>query len=256
MKHLVTSSLTTPCTVKRCALLMGMLLSQTSYAEINLALFAGQSMIDNGDLNLKQTATDMNFREVSWNDRSFEEPIFYGAKLGYWFTSRPNWGVSVDFSHLKNYLNYNETVSVDGIRNGVSVSGKEAISNTIQNFNMSHGLNTLTFNGMYRWFPTGQRDQSLLGRMQLYTGLGAGFSIPHVEAALDNKITYEYQWGAGPAVNGMMGINYDVYKFLSGFVEYKLTYAGVEAELTDGGTITTETVNHQIIFGLAAHFDI
>jgi hypothetical protein len=256
MKHTPTSVLTKHCTIKHSALLLGLLISQASYAEISLALFAGQSMIDNGDLNLKQASTDMNFHNVSWNDRSFEEPIFYGAKLGYWFTQLPNWGISVDFSHLKNYLNYNDTVSIDGVRNGIAVSGKEPISATIQDFNMSHGLNTLTFNGMYRWFPTGQRDQSFLGRMQLYSGLGAGFSIPHVEATVGKDITYEYQWGAGPAVNGMMGINYDVYKFLSGFVEYKLTYADVEAELNNGGTINTETVNHQIIFGLAAHFDL
>jgi len=54
----------------------------------------------------------------------------------------------------------------------------------------------------------------------------------------------------------MMGINYDIYRFISGFAEYKLTYADVEDDLKGGGTISTETVNHQLIFGLAAHFDL
>jgi lipid A oxidase len=90
--------------------------------------------------------------------------------------------------------------------------------------------------------------------MQIYTGAGAGFSIPHVEALINNVRTYEYQAGAGPVVNGMLGINYDLVSFLSGFAEYKLTYVDVEDDLTGGGTINTETVNHQLIFGLAAHF--
>ena len=82
------------------------------------------------------------------------------------------------------------------------------------------------------------------------------FVIPHIEATIKGVKTYEYQWGAGAVLNGMIGANYDIYRFISGFVEYKLTYADVQADLTDSGAINTETVNHQIIFGLAAHFDL
>jgi len=234
----------------------GLLSVQPVNAELNLAIFAGKSLIDNSDLNLKQGNTNMTFHDVEWEDKSFESPIFYGGRVGYWFDSAPNWGVSVDFSHLKNYLVDSGTVNVSGVQNGVPVSGNQPINATIQSFNMSHGLNAITFNGQYRWFPTGKRDSTLLGRMQLYTGLGAGFTVPHVEALINGVKTYEYQAGAGPVVNGMMGVNYDIYSFISGFAEYKLTYADVEDELKGGGTINTETVNHQIIFGLAAHFDL
>jgi lipid A oxidase len=241
-------------TAQRITLLTGLLCASLANAELNLAFFAGKSFTDDGDLNLTQGNTNLNFSGVSWKDRSFDEPIFYGARVGYWFDNTPNWGVSVDFSHLKNYLDYGKNVQVSGVRGGVPVNGVEPITHSIQDFNMSHGLNTLTFNGQYRWFPAGQRDQTPLGRMQLYSGLGAGFSVPHVEALVNGVQTYSYQWGAGPVVNGMMGINYDIYSVLSGFVEYKLTYADVQADLTGGGAINTETVNHQLIFGLAAHF--
>jgi lipid A oxidase len=239
-------------------LLVGLFLASTSaFAEITLGVYAGQSFIDNGDLNLTQGNTNLNYKNISWDDKSFESPIFYGARIGYWFNDAPNWGVSVDFSHLKNYLVDSETVNVNGIQNGIPLNGNIPINSTnLQSFNMSHGLNTITFNGQYRWFPAGQRDQTLLGRMNLYTGLGAGFSVPHVEAIVSGISTYEYQAGAGPVVNGMLGINYDIYRFISGFAEYKLTYAEVEDQLKGGGTINTETVNHQLIFGLAAHFDI
>ena len=235
----------------------GLLLTPLVNAELTLGLFAGQSFVDNGDLILKQGNTHLNFKDVSWEDNSFKLPIFYGARMGYWFNDAPNWGVSVDFSHLKNYLVDSKTVAVDGAQNNIPVNGSQVINSTsLKEFNMSHGLNTLTFNGQYRWFPNGQRDNTWLGRMQLYTGLGAGFSITHVEATIDRVQTYQYQWGAGPVVNGMLGINYDIYSFISGFAEYKLTYADVTANLAGGGTINTETVNHQLILGLAAHFDI
>ncbi|MFZ2449425.1 MAG: hypothetical protein WAW36_02770 [Methylovulum miyakonense] len=236
-------------------LLAGLMAAPLANAEITVGLYAGQSFTDNGDLNLTQGKTNLNFSDVSWDDKSFEEPIFYGARIGYWFEDAPNWGLSIDFAHLKNYLEYDKNAQVSGVdANGNSVNGVQPITDHIQDFNMSHGVNTLTFNGQYRWFPAGQRDQTLLGRMQLYTGLGAGFSVPHVEAMINGVQTYEYQAGAGPVVNGMMGVNYDIYSFISGFAEYKLTYVDVEDDLTGGGTINTETVNHQLIFGLAAHF--
>ncbi len=226
-----------------------------AHAEINVAFYSGQSFVDNGDLSLNQGKTNLNFNDVSWNDKSFEAPIFYGARIGYWLDSAPNWGFSVDYAHLKNYLEYDKNAFISGTNaNGDSVNSVEPITDHIQNFNMSHGVNTLTFNGQYRWFPSGKRDNSLLGRMQLYSGLGAGFSVPHVEALIRGVQTYEYQAGAGPVINGMLGVNYDLISFLSGFAEYKLTYVNVEDSLKGGGTISTETVNHQLIFGLAAHF--
>ncbi|KJV07461.1 hypothetical protein VZ94_04615 [Methylocucumis oryzae] len=238
-------------------LVSGLLLTSNTNAEINLAIYGGKSFIDNSDLNLTQGNTNLNYSNVSWEDNSFDEPAFYGARIGYWFNSMPNWGVSVDFAHLKNYLVDSETVAVNGVQNGVPINANVPINSTdLKEFNMSHGVNTLTFNGHYRWFPAGQRDETFLGRMQLYTGLGIGFAIPHVEALVNSEKTYEYQAGAGPAFNGMLGINYDLYKFISGFAEYKLTYVDVEDDLIGGGTISTDTVNHQLIFGLAVHFDM
>lgn len=234
---------------------LALTITDPALAEINLAFYSGQAFVDDGDLNLNQGKTNLNFSDVSWNDKSFESPAYYGARIGYWFDSAPNWGVSVDYAHLKNYLEYDKNAVINGTdATGASVNGTMPISNYLQDFNMSHGVNTITFNGQYRWFPTGQRDSSLLGRMQLYSGLGAGFSVPHVEATVSGVRTYEYQEGAGPVINGMLGVNYDLISFLSGFAEYKLTYVNVEDNLTGGGTISTETVNHQLIFGLAAHF--
>ena len=253
-------SLDTPSLNKKISVLIltgGLLMPLSVNAELSISGYGGKSFIDNSDLNLKQGQTNLNYKDVSWEDNSFESPVFYGARIGYWLKDTPNIGFSVDFSHLKNYLIDSKSVAVSGTQNNVPVDGNQVINGTaLKEFNMSHGLNTLTFNGQYRWFPKGERDLTLLGRLQPYTGLGAGFSIPHVEATVYNLKTYEYQLGAGPVVNGMLGLNYDFYSFISGFLEYKLTYASVQDNLAGGGVINTETVNHQLIFGLSGHFDI
>lgn len=225
-------------------------------AEFSVALYAGKQFTGNGDLRLKQGQTDLKFHDVSWGDNSFESPIYYGGRVSYWFEDLPSWGLALDFTHAKTYLASGETVKVTGTRNGSPVNSREPVSASIQQLAFSHGLNMITFNGLHRWFPTGKRDLSLLGRAQLYAGLGAGFSIPHVEADINGVVTGEYQMAAGPVVNGLVGLNYDLNRYFSGILEYKLSYADVHGDLNGGGSIDAATMNHQLIFGIAANFNL
>lgn len=233
-----------------------LLLPLPAAGELSVALYAGRQITGNGDLQLKQGSTDLTFHDVSWDDRSFESPVYYGARVTYWFEDLPGWGAAVDFSHAKTYLAEDDIVTVTGSRNGAAVNGQSPVSADIEHFSLSHGLNMLTINGLYRWLPGGRRDLSPVGRLQFYAGLGAGFSIPHVEAKINGVTTGEYQVAAGPVVNGMAGINYDLTRSLSGMLEYKASYADVHARLNGGGTIDAATLNHQVIFGLAANFSL
>lgn len=237
-------------------LMTGLFMPLTANAEFSVAFYTGKQLTDNGDLQLKQGNTSLTFSDVRWEERSFEPPIFYGARISYWFDELPAWGLAVDFSHAKTILAAGDTVAVKGSRNGTPVDGPEPISASIQHFELSHGLNMITFNGLHRWFPAGKRDLSPLGRLQFHAGLGAGFSIPHVEADIGGVKTGGYQMAAGPVANGMLGINYDLYKYLSGILEYKLSYADVQADLNGGGSIDAATINHQFIFGLATNFNL
>lgn len=254
----------------------GLLSATTANAELVLSLYGGKSFTEDGDLTLKQGNTNLTYKDVRWDDHSFQAPIYYGARINYWFNKHPNYGLSIDYSHLKNYVVDTDTKTRVGTDNGTAVNATGTIDNgnkyymgnctaagnnasncsPLSEFNMSHGVNNITFNGHYRWFAAGQRDETLLGRLQFYSGLGAGFSVPHVEARVYGRKTYEYQFAAGPVVNGMLGFNYDIYKMISAFGEYKLTYVNVEDNLRAGGIINTETVNHQFIFGLSARFDL
>ncbi len=253
-KTMLSSRFTTTLTGLIVILATGLFMPVPATAEFSISFYTGQQLTENGDLHLKQRGTDLTFHDVRWDDRSFESPIFYGGRVSYWFDETPAWGAAIDFTHAKTILVGSDTVQVTGSRNGSPVNGPEPIANSIEHFELSHGLNMITFNGLHRWFPAGKRDQSPLGRLQYYAGLGAGFSIPHVEADIDGTRTKGYQTAAGPVVNGMLGLNYDFTSYLSGILEYKLSYADVRAHLNGGGSIDAATVNHQLIFGLAANF--
>jgi hypothetical protein len=220
-------------------------------SEVSLALYSGKSVPDQSDLHLQQGSTDLTFKNVHWSDRSFQNPVYYGARVSYWFDEQPQSGMALDFTHAKIYLAEEDRVKVRGVRNGQAVSGTEPIADSINSFSLSHGLNMLTVNALYRWFSN--RSQSLPGQTHFYSGLGAGISIPHVEADINGVKTERYQFAAGPVVNGLVGLNYEVTKHLSAFLELKLSFADVNADLHGGGSIQTHAYLYQFIMGLAAN---
>lgn len=228
--------------------------SASAHAEFVLSAYGGAIDTMDADVKLSRPGgTDLTFSDVSWNDKSFEGPIYYGLRLNYWFSDDSNWGVCIDFTHAKMYAQLNDEVNVSGTRAGVNVTGTEPLNNTFEELSFSHGYNLLIFNGTYRWFPKGSRDNTFLGRLQPYVGLGLGIAVPHVEVDITGSKTEEYQY-TGPAFQGFGGVNIDVYKNLSIFLEYKLTYADMDADLTGGGSIEVKPWSNHILFGLSYTF--
>ena len=165
----------------------------------------------------------------------------------------PEWGFMLDFTHPKAITNTSQVTSFSGQRGGNPVGGVAPISTDISAFEMSHGYNFLTLNFMRRWFPKGQRDNTFVGRLQPYAGIGAGAAIPHVEATVGGVTTARYD-SAGWTMQGMLGVNFDIWGPISAFVEYKLNYAHVDIGLNGGSNIETQTWTHQFIIGLAVRF--
>jgi len=229
-------------------------LTSTTCAEVVVSVYGGVADTLDTDVKLSQPGgTDLTFSDVSWTDKSFEGPIYYGLRLNYWFKELSSWGVGVDFTHAKMYAELDDTVNVSGTRAGAPVAGAEPLGNTFQELTFSHGYNLLTLNGMYRWSPKGVRDDTFLGRLQPYAGLGLGIAVPHVEIEINGDRTEEYQY-TGPAFQGFGGINFDVYKKFSLFMEYKLTYSEMDTDLTGGGSLEVKPWTNHIIFGLSYSF--
>src|SRR5438067_4172667 len=127
------------------SIFLSVLAIQPAVAETNLSLYIGKSFTDDSDLRLRQpNSTQLTFHGVSWSDHSFEMPIYYGGRVTHFFKSQPDWGVALDFFHYKVYSDTNAVLPVTGTRGGAPVGGSERLGDTIQKFNISHGVNYLT----------------------------------------------------------------------------------------------------------------
>jgi len=222
--------------------------------ELVLSFYGGKSWTMDSDVDLELPGgTDLTFHDVSWDDDSFKSPTYYGFRGIWWIHPAPNWGLSVDYTHAKAIIDASQRTRVTGSVDGVLVDAVLPIGDNLEAFEMSHGYNFLTFNALYRWFPRGHRDETLLGRLQLYVGAGAGIAIPHAEATVRGERTSETQL-AGPAVQMQAGLNFDIWGPISGFTEYKVNWADTEIDLSGGGSIRTEAWTHQIAFGASLRF--
>ncbi len=227
--------------------------SSAARAEFVASLFSGMALTENNDLRLKQNSgTDLTFHGVSYDGKDFQSPIYYGARLTYFLSEKSHWGFGLEFFHAKLYLNTDETVRVTGTRDGARVDDHERVGDTIEAFNMSHGFNFLTADAMYRWF-LGQRGQDFLGRFQPYVGAGIGAVIPHVESTIGGVHFEQYQWH-GPGVQFFTGLNFDLARHWSLFVEYKMSYTDLDHLSIPGGSIDLTPWTHHLVTGLSFRF--
>jgi len=222
-------------------------------AEFVISGFGGAAFTQDNELRLKQAGgTDLTFHGVSYEGRDFQSPQYYGVRLSYFLSEHPHWGFGLEFIHAKIYLDTSETVHVSGSRAGAPVNDSERVADTINSFSISHGLNFLTADLIYRWFPA-ERGASVAGRFQPYAGLGVGALIPHVESDIGGVKAEEYQW-RGPGVQPFLGTNFDVTRHWSLFVEYKFSYANLDELSIPGGSISLEPLSHHLVAGISFRF--
>ena len=117
----------------------------------NRGAYLGKSSTIDSNVQLNQPdGTDLDFHGVGWYDESWVNPKYYGFRLSYWNRNAPRWGFVVDFTHAKMYAELDATVRVTGSREGEPVDGEELLGDTFDSLSISHGHNTLTFNGFHR----------------------------------------------------------------------------------------------------------
>ena len=222
-------------------------------AEFVASIFSGLTLTENNDLRLRQSGgTDLTFHDVSYKSRNFESPPYYGGRLAYFLPEHTHWGVGLEFIHAKMYLDENDGAHVTGIRDGAPVNDRERVGDTIQSFSISHGLNFLTADVIYRRF-LGEPGVKLLGHLEPYVGAGVGAVIAHVESTVGGVSYQGSQWH-GPGVQGFVGINFDVARHWSIFLEYKLSYAHLDSMNIPGGSIQVNPWTNHFLTGLSFRF--
>src|SRR5919198_1704668 len=116
---------------------------ETSQAEWFLDAYLGKSSTQDADLKISQAANASHYtvKDLSFDDDSFSSPLYYGARVGYFFSFLPSLGVSFDFFHLKMLAETGQAKRFVGTRNGAAIDGVQPVNSVIQSFNVSHGVN-------------------------------------------------------------------------------------------------------------------
>ena len=222
-------------------------------AEVVLSLFSGVTVTEDNDLRLTEPGgTHLTFHDVSYRTRDWDSPFYYGGRVACFLPEHTSWGFGLEFFHAKMYLNTEDVVQVTGTRAGAPVNASERVGDTFESFSISHGLNFLTADVIYRWFPA-ERAKTFLGRFQPYVGGGIGVAIPHVESTVGGVHFEEYQFH-GPAYQALGGLNFDLTRHFSLFAEYKFSYLDLDRLRIPSGSIGLTPLTHHFVTGLSFRF--
>src|SRR5918992_1585911 len=113
-----------------------------------VAAYVGGARTAASPLTVSQPAlgNSLIFEGVRFQSRSFDPPLYYGFRGGYFLRRMPSLGVEAEFIHLKVYSNPQQRVRVTGLRRGLSVAGELPLGEIVQQYSISHGVNLLLFN--------------------------------------------------------------------------------------------------------------
>jgi len=219
-----------------------------SLPDVQVGVYGGASQTTPSAIALKQPGgTDMTLQDVDWGSEPMKPPPYHGFRGAWWSRSAPSLGAMIDLTYIKVVGEKNKVVRQSGTRDGAPVPAEETLSSTFRRLEFTNGLNLLTLNGVFR-LP------SFFGYVRPYVGIGAGFSIPHVEVRRANveQRTFEFQV-AGLAFQAFVGLEWRVHDRFSAFTEYKLSYSMNDADLVDGGSLVTNLWTNQYIVGASGH---
>jgi lipid A oxidase len=216
-------------------------------AEFQISIYTGTNITHDSDVTVvRPGGTNATFSNVPWDANPFKPAPYYGGRVTYWLESSPNWGVGIDFTHMKTYARLSSTVRSSGTVLGVALAPNTQLNTVFSWLEFSDGQNLGTAHVFYR-HP--------FGSFTPYVGVGLGVSVPHVEvnmAGYQNTFRYEL---TGFASRLYGGVDVPIYGGWSIFGEYQLSYAQVsDATLTGGGTLRTDFLSHHFNVGLSYAF--
>jgi hypothetical protein len=163
-----------------------------------------------------QAVTDIHF-----DSASFQSPPYYGYRVGWFASTHATVGIEAELIHLKAFAQAADLPSA------------------IQRFSMSHGLNLLL--GNIVWRTSG-------GPLGLQVRGGIGVAIPHGESEVLGAAQEQYEMSSA-AVQAAAGPTVRLGDHLKAFAEYKLTSAAPTVSVA-GGTIKGRYTSQHLAFGL------
>ncbi len=249
----------------------------------------GKSFPTKADIYMKYENNDFTMENVLLNDESFFEdksiipnaflkPLFnlkianavkaftepyYSYRFIHFFKNYPNFGIGVEFIHLKVFLtDKDQKVHLSGKYKGENIDETVRAGDYFDLFSISHGVNHASFHLVYRWLfsPSLKVPE---GRFQPFVNVSFGPAIPHLEIDTvedegPQRRAYSYQsaltnWGFGFGT----GIRYKPWKKLGFYLEYKLTYSylkGMHFDEITGTRVSVDFLTHHLQWGLSFMF--
>lgn len=218
-----------------------------------VAAYVGGASTSASDLSISQPAlgNTLTFGRVRLRSRSFDPPLYYGLRAGYFLRRVPSFGVEAEFTHLKVFSDPGQRVRVAGLRRGAPVSEELALGEIVQQYSISHGANLLLFNAALRhgvWHGGGAPD----GRLILSARAGAGPTIPHTESSVEGRRQEQYEVGR-MAWQAAGGAEFRLWRGFYALGEYKFTRTRQRGKISSGTAESLLRTQHGA-FGLSYHF--
>ena len=209
------------------AMLAALSVPSQARAEWSLAIYLGASHTAPTTLTLEQPAArvHLQWHDVPFESRSFESPQYYGYRIAWFRSPQSKIGVEAEFIHLKLYA-----------RSG-------ALAPEVQRFSISHGLNLVLANAVWR---AGDPQR----RLHLQVRAGAGVTVPHAESEIFGIAQEQYELSSA-ALQVAAGPELRLTRHIRTFAEYKLTTAAPTVSVP-GGTMAGRYTSQHIAFGLGA----
>lgn len=224
-------------------------------AQTSVSVYTGTSLTRASDLHVRMpsTASDATFRRVSWAARPFAQAPYYGYRVTHYFGRPAHLGFSLDFTHYKIYARTERAVQVAGVWQGAPVNETAPLGRRVQDFNISHGVNMIGANVLYRW-GTGADSPSGEGRLQPYVGGGPVFYVSHSESTINNRTTTGRYQNSGFGYQALGGVQYGLTKRLGVFGEAKFNGGRARVDTAEGGRAETNLRTLHTLAGLYFSF--
>lgn len=216
-----------------------------------LAAFTGVGVTGDSNLEIREPerGTGLLFRDVSFDDKSlsFDSAPYYGWRVTRLSTARPWLAFAFEALHFKIFAETDRVVETEGTFRGESVEGPIRMDSFLQQYDVANGVNLLMLEGILR------RADLVGGRLELYTGLGAGPTVPYTRVTLGGSGGsghYELSNLGGQLFAGgawRLGRRWDL------FAEAKLTRTTVDGTF-DGGESEVGLTTRHAVAGLAYRF--
>lgn len=185
--------------------------------------------------------TSLEFLDVGYDAKPLQSPQYYGARLGRFLGASGRFGAEVEFLHIKVISRTEALVHVRGTFQGAPVDATVPMQTYVWRYNHTHGLNFLFANVLWRAVAN--------DRAALVLRAGAGPIRPGRDVVLPDLNVQGYQFaGIGAQVGA--GVDVRVKGRLGVMVEYKLTHASPELDLTNGGRGRMTAQTHNVAAGI------